>query len=122
MLKKHPLFLLILPVATALRIGKLGGKQLWVDEIIQALDSSHSTIKEILLAARSEIAAAPLDLLIQHYAIILLGRSEFSLRLHAAIFGILTVATLYYITRVLLGNPVATIASLLYALYPLHHH
>lgn len=121
-LQKYAFFLFILPLTVGLRFYDLGGKQLWVDEIIQATDASHHSLIQIFLAVRQELAAAPLDFLAQHFVISLLGASEFSLRLHAAIFGVLAVATLYYLTKMIFDSSTATFTALLYAVYPLHHH
>lgn len=120
--QERTFFLLVLPLAIFLRIYKLGEKQLWTDEIIQALDSSHTSLAALLHAVREEIAAAPLDFIIQHFFIHWFGSSEAALRLHAAIFGILTVVVFYYLARLFLSDHGAILASSLYAVYPLHLH
>src|SRR5262249_2835791 len=121
-LQKHTFWLVILPVAAFLRIYQLGGKQLWLDELIQAMDASLSRGEDVLRAVRAGIGAVPLDFLVEHYVIMALGRSEFSVRLHAALFGVLTLIVLYYLTRGLFDERTAKTAACLYAVYPLHHH
>src|SRR5712675_2373699 len=116
-------FWIILGLAAAIRFYDLGGKQLWLDEIIQAIHSSPQlSFSAVLRGVTDDRGAAPLDYLIQHYVSSALGKSEFVLRLHAAIFGVATVAAIYYLSRMLLGSPAALMSAGLYAVYPLHHH
>lgn len=116
------IFSAILTLSACLRVYKLGEKQLWVDEILQVLHSSPAGLRAILLGVREDTGSAPLDYLIQHLFIITLGTSEWSARLHAALFGIIAVGLLYSVARILGHHSVATLSALLFAVYPLHHH
>ncbi len=123
--KTQPLvwkFWLVIFFAAFIRFFGLGGKQLWVDEIIQAIHSSPKPLTEMLRAVTEDRGATPLDYVIQHWVANLLGPSEFTLRLHAAVFGVLTIAALYYIGRAISNQRAAMLAAALYAVYPLHHH
>ncbi len=136
-------FVALLASAAGLRLAGLGGKQLWLDEIIQALHSSPElSLAQVLGKVTQDRGATPLDYLIQHFVSLLLGQSEFALRLHAAILGTATIAALYVLCRRLLEAPsggkdaavpaadairperpgAALMAAGLYAVYPLHHH
>jgi mannosyltransferase len=115
-------FWFVLIFGTLIRFWELGHKQLWLDELIQAVWSSPSSLREVLKNVASYQAQAPLDCIVQHYLADLLGQSEFAVRFHAALFGTLTILVLYYLVRSVFGERVALITSILYAVYPLHHH
>lgn len=119
-LKEHTFLLLIFPLAVLVRLFKLGEKQLWLDEILQALHTSKGSLSQVLKAATTDRGAAPLDYVIQHLTISTFGRSAFAARIHAATFGIIAVVVLYYLARRLAGTRVANLATLLYAVFPLH--
>jgi uncharacterized membrane protein len=114
---------LVLAFAAAIRFYSLAGKQLWLDEIIQAIHSAPQlSLGEVLRGVMADRGAAPLDYLIQHYLTRLVPPSEFTLRLPAALFGTVTIALLYRLLRILLDRQIAFVAAALYAVYPLHHH
>ena len=104
-----------------IRFLGLGHKQLWLDELIQAVRSSPSSLSGVLKSVADDRAQAPLDYIVQHYLAGQLGHSEFALRFHAALFGTLTILALYYLARSVFDERVALITSILYAVYPLHH-
>ena len=116
-------FCWILAFAAILRFVALGHKQLWLDEVIQAIHTSpRLSLRQVLTGVTYDRGAAPLDYLIQHYFLRIIGQSTYNLRLQAAFFGALTVIVLYVFVQGLLGRNVALISSALYAVYPLHHH
>jgi uncharacterized membrane protein len=116
-------FWIILAFGAAIRFYDLGGKQLWLDEIIQAIHSSPQlSLAGVLRGVTDDRGATPLDYIIQHYVSAALGQSEFVLRLQAALFGIATIAAIYYLFRMVLGARVALLCAGLYSVYPLHHH
>ena len=115
-------FWFVLIFGALIRFLGLGHKQLWLDELIQAVWSSPSSLREVFKNVASYRAQAPLDYIVQHYVAGLLGQSEFALRFHAALFGTLTILVLYYLVRAVFDERVALITSILYAVYPLHHH
>jgi mannosyltransferase len=112
----------IVAVAAFLRFYRLGEKQLWLDELLQVIHSSPHQLNQLLLAITKDRGATPLDYLVQHLFVALLGHSESAVRFHAALFGTLSVVVVYLLTRDLLDRRTACLASLLYAVYPLHHH
>lgn len=116
-------WLLLLALASGVRLVGLGHKQLWVDEIIQALHSIPETLAGVLEAARIDCGSAPLDYLIQHFTLRNLPLPlEWAARLHAALFGIAGVLLLDALGRRLLGPRVGRLAAFLFAVYPLHQH
>lgn len=116
-------WLLLLALASGVRLVGLGHKQLWVDEIIQALHSIPETLVGVLEAARIDCGSAPLDYLVQHLTLRNLPLPlEWAARLHAALFGIAGVLLLDALGRRLLGPRVGRLAAFLFAVYPLHQH
>jgi uncharacterized membrane protein len=114
-------FWFVLIFGALIRFCGLGHKQLWLDELIQAVRSSPSSLRSVLESVADDRAQAPLDYIVQHYLARVLGQSEFALRFHAALFGTLTILVLYYLVRTVFDERVALITSILYAVYPLHH-
>jgi len=112
----------IFALAVFLRFYRLGDKQLWLDELLQVIHSSPQRFRELLLAITEDRGSTPLDYLVQHVFVTVLGHSEFAVRFHAALFGALSIPVLYLLSRDLLDRRTAYLASLLYAVYPLHHH
>jgi uncharacterized membrane protein len=115
-------FWFVLIFGGLIRFWGLGHKQLWLDELIQAVRSSPSSLNGVLKSVADDRAQAPLDYVIQHYFAGLLGQSEFALRFHAAFFGTITILALYYLVRSVFDERVALITAILYAVYPLHHN
>lgn len=124
--KMHATLLLLLIIfgACSIRFIGLGEKQLWVDEIIQVLHSRPDSIREIFKSAAEDRGAAPLDYVIQHFVMKAVGsQNETSARLHAAIFGSISVVLVYGLALGLLGESrIALISAALFAIYPFHHH
>lgn len=109
----------IILLGAVLRLVALGHQSLWGDEINVAVAATGS-IGEVLEGARSHVSAPPLDYVVVHYLSILLGRSEFALRLGAAAWGILSIPLIYLLGERIAGRPVGLLAALLLATSPLH--
>jgi uncharacterized membrane protein len=90
-------FLIILSLGIFLRFYGLTQPQLWLDEIIQIVRFSHVTLIENVYDLRQEIAAVPLDYMIQRLFLRMWGVSEFSARFHAALFGTLSLFCIYWL-------------------------
>jgi uncharacterized membrane protein len=114
----------ILVLAALVRFLGLGAKQLWLDEILQLLHSRPDSISGIFAAVTQDRGGAPLDYLIQHVFISnLSGAVEWTARVHAAIFGVLSVWLVYLVCRELFANQrLALMSALLFCFYPFHHH
>jgi mannosyltransferase len=114
----------ILASAALLRFWGLGVKQLWLDEIIQAIHARPGSLREILTGVARDRGGAPLDYLVQHLFLTFLPAPlEVAARVHAALFGVAAVAMVYFVCRKLLADDsVSLMAALLFAFYPFHHH
>lgn len=123
-LNPRSVLLLILLFSSAIRFIGLGEKQLWVDEIIQAVHSTPDSIQEILKGVAEDRGSAPLDYVVQHYVMKAFGqRNEISARLHAAVFGSISILFLYLVSWNLFHNRrIALLSGALYGLYPFHHY
>ena len=90
----------ILGVGFLHRLLFLGSRQLWTDELMQARIIKSASVGDILARLREGMdLASPLDFFIQKGMTLLLGDSSWALRLHAVIFGTLSIWILYRIVR-----------------------
>ncbi len=113
----------ILGVGFLHRLLFLGTRQLWTDELMQARIIKSSSVAEMLVRLREGMdLASPLDFFIQKGMTILLGDSSWALRLHAVIFGTLSIWIFYRIARFLFSERVALYSAALFAFYPLTYH
>jgi len=88
----------ILVVAIILRFFNLGLQSLWYDEIVTLQISSH-TFLEIWGYMMGGEYNPPLFYWVAHYALPILGGSEFGLRFVPMIFGILAIIPTYYLGK-----------------------
>ncbi len=114
--------ILIMTAGALLRLIGLGDRQLWLDELIQLQRFSGPDLVDNVLALRSEIAATPLDYVVQSVVVSLLGHSEFAVRCHAFLFGSLSLPVFFLIARRLFDRRTAILSLVLFAVYPLHYH
>jgi uncharacterized membrane protein len=116
--------LLIFLFSLAIRLIGLGEKQLWVDEIIQAVHSTPDSMQELLKGVADDRGSAPLDYVVQHYVMKAIGqRNEFSARLHSAIFGSVAILLIYLVGLNLFhDNKLALLSSALFGVYPFHQY
>ncbi len=113
----------ILALGLTFRAVFLGRRQLWTDELMQALTLRTDSVAGLLENLRRGMALpAPLDYFIQKGFVVLFGEAAWALRLHAAILGTLSLWLFYRIGRTLFGERVAVYATALFAFYPLHQH
>ncbi len=114
---------IVLFLGFAFRLVFLGRRQLWTDELMQALALRADSIPGLLENLRNGLAwPAPLDCLIQRGFVVLFGEAAWALRLHAALLGSLSLWFFYRIACTLFGPRVALYATALFAFYPLHQH
>jgi len=106
---------LILLIALALRLYRLGEQSLWFDE-------THSWFQTTLPLrdCLKDIAPYPPLYYILLRPIALIGRSEFGLRFSSVAAGVLGVAIAYQAGRLLEGRRLGLLAALLCALNPFH--
>ena len=105
------------------RLAFLGFRQLWIDEILQAIITRAISLPEMMMRLRdAQSAPAPLDYLAQKAVITILGETAWTLRLHAAVFGTLSLWFFFRLARLVFTARVAVYATFLFSFYPLHHH
>lgn len=114
-LKDYWIIISIMFVAAVLRFHTLGDRSLWMDEIWQVNFYYSDSIRELIDNAATQHAQPPLDYLIGYLLMKVFPFSEMIVRLPATIFGILTVYTVYILTKHLYSRRAAVIASLLTA-------
>jgi len=112
--------LLVILLATGLRLSALGARSLWFDEIAQVTTASEFGATDIIRLHLDQ-ATAPLDHLITD-AVVWLGRSEYLLRFPAACFSVLTVALCFALGRTMFGPLEGLIAAFLLAISAFHIH
>jgi uncharacterized membrane protein len=114
---------ILLGVGCLHRLSFLGARQLWTDELMQARIIKSASAGEIIsrLKGRMDLAS-PLDFFAQRGVTALLGNETWALRLHAAIFGVLSIWIFYRIARFFFSDRTALYSSVLFAFYPLAYH
>ena len=105
--------LLILLLAGALRLYKIGGESLWLDETFSINDAHHS-VHDILTVPRTGLNP-PLYYLLLHGWMRLVGDSAVAVRVPSAIFGIAAVAVLFLVGLELRGVALGLAAAFLSA-------
>ncbi len=120
-MKKY--LVVILGIGFLHRLLFLGTRQLWTDELMQARIARSGSVTEILRHLRGGMdLASPLDFLVQRGMTLLLGDSTWALRLHAVIFGTLSIWIFYRVARFLFGERAALYSATLFAFFPLAYH
>lgn len=114
----RPIVLLCLvAVGFALRLHGLGRESLWYDELLQ-LDIAQLPLPDMFGRLRGH-TAVPLDYLVAHFWVGF-GRSEFWVRLPAALAGTLTLPLVYRLGRALLGPGPGLLQAALLTVSPFH--
>lgn len=108
---------LIFGVGASLRLYGLNFQSLWHDEALQFYVATQNSFSELLHQTRS--FHPPLSFLINH-VFLLLGESDFFLRLPSALFGIASLPLLYILGRDLTSSREAVIAVFVLAISPFH--
>jgi uncharacterized membrane protein len=119
-LKRWPdlLAMVITILAAVLRLYHLDANSLWIDEIGQVWHARQG-FSQALYAAKVHVAAMPLDYIIT-YLVSMLGKSDFVVRLPAAVFGICSVLLTYWMGKRLFDPAVGLCAAFLLAISPMH--
>lgn len=113
------MLMIILTLGVFLRIYHLGTRSLWIDEAIQATAAGSRSISEIFASINIQAASPPLDFLFTRF-FLLLGKGDFFVRLHAAVFGILSVYFIYKIGRLLFNKTVGYISAFMLSVSTYH--
>jgi 4-amino-4-deoxy-L-arabinose transferase-like glycosyltransferase len=105
------------------RLAFLGQRQLWTEELMQALISRASSARDLLNGLREGMyLPAPLDYFVQKGVVLVLGESEWALRLHAVLFGTLSILFFFRIAHLLFGKRTALYSTFLFLFFPLQYH
>jgi 4-amino-4-deoxy-L-arabinose transferase-like glycosyltransferase len=108
---------LIIGLGGALRLYGLDFQSLWNDEGLQYYVATQNSLSELFYQTRS--FHPPLSFIINH-VFLLIGDSDFLLRLPSALFGIASLPVLYVLARDLTSKREATLAVLVLAISPFH--
>jgi hypothetical protein len=115
------ILVIIVGLAAVLRLYKLGEESLWFDEIGHLQVTSMQGFVPILEGVKHHRGAAPLDYLILHaYLLIIRPHSEFGFRLPYAVYGVLSVASLYFLGKKIHGTILGLSSALLLTVSPAH--
>ena len=112
-----PLIILTL-IALILRIWRLDGVSLWLDEIAQ-IRATSTSLQQAIQAARWHFGAAPLDYLVMHFTSYL-GLTAEWLRLPSALLGCAGVFLSGLFACRAFGNRVGVLSVFLLTVSPLH--
>ena len=110
------LFLLILLFGTFLRFYKITEEGFWLDELFQ-INATLNPLSEMFDYLPKD--KPQLDYIIQHF-FMKFGNDEFHARLHAAIFGILSIIAIFFLGKRLYGERVGLISAFLLSISPVH--
>ncbi len=110
--------ILIIFLAFALRMLRLDFQPLWWDEGYSVYFASMSLPS--MIEATSLDIHPPLYYALLRGWILLAGPSPFSLRLFSVLIGTITIPIFYFFSRLLLGEALAKVATLLLACSPFH--
>jgi 4-amino-4-deoxy-L-arabinose transferase-like glycosyltransferase len=115
------LLVLIVVIASFLRLWHLGHQSLWIDELGSLLTALPSLAEIPAQALRHDAFEPPLYFWLLHGMIHVAGPSEWALRLLSAVAGSLTVPVVWLLLReVTQRAPIAHTGALLLATNPLH--
>jgi 4-amino-4-deoxy-L-arabinose transferase-like glycosyltransferase len=108
---------LVIAVGGILRLYGLDFQSLWLDEGLQYHVAAHNSITELFFQKRS--FHPPLSFAINHF-FLLIGESDFLLRLPSALFGIASLPVLYVLAKDLTSARNSLFVVLVLAISPFH--
>lgn len=124
MTRSHPLVLLAIAVAFALRLYRLGAQPIYGDEGLSVLHASEDLPRMLWhladVGAQGEGGHPPLFHVTLRYWMALFGHSEMAMRYLPLVYGTLSIPVLYAVARRLAGDGVAVLAAWLMAVSPFH--
>jgi len=100
-----------------LRFAGLGEESIWLDEAT-SLIIARMDLPSVIAWAAADVHP-PLYYMVLHFWL-RLGETEYAIRALSAVFGVLTIVTVYSLARDLLGRRAAILSAVLLALAPLH--
>ncbi len=105
-------------LGAGLRLHALQAHSLWFDEILTAMRSREEL--GWLLWGSPPVRFRPVSYVLTHFFLLLLGESDFIVRLPSVMEGVLSIAVMYKVGTALYGRIEGTIGALLLALSPFH--
>ncbi len=119
--RKWVIFAIILCVALWLRFWGLAKAELGADAILSVETARKPDVISVLQHIRREHqGAAPLDFLILHWWINLVGETNLTVQVPAVVWAMLTIVLVFFIGRRLAGDATGLWAMFLLAISPLH--
>ena len=116
--KVFSIFLVILVLGCCLRLYQLGEKSLWTDELVTIANAKNIVdIKAFLAHTRSDDLPKFYSLLFKYWMV--LGTSEFTMRMLSVIFGCLLIPVTYVSGRLFFDTKTSLCAAFLTAISPL---
>jgi 4-amino-4-deoxy-L-arabinose transferase-like glycosyltransferase len=109
--------LLVTALFAVITVALLGALPLWLDEILQLMETRDPSVAQMLVELPRNSGASPLGYLVQHCTLGLTGYSIQKARLPAAAFGIATVLAVAFLAAEL-GVRYNWLAAALFAVFP----
>lgn len=116
--KSHSAMIVIIALSFVFRIAYLDTQSLWWDETF-SIGLSSVEIPDLLDAALHYRVHPPLYYLLLHFWQSL-GRSPFLVRAPSVFFGVLSVAIIFALGRLLGGNELGSLSAFLFSMAPFH--
>jgi mannosyltransferase len=110
------LLVLILLLAFALRLYRLGYQSIWYDEAV-SIHLATKDLRGITQHTAGDIHP-PLYYYLLHFSVDIAGSSEFSVAFFSLVFGMMIIAVCYRLGADVYGRPVGLLAAFLLALSP----
>jgi 4-amino-4-deoxy-L-arabinose transferase-like glycosyltransferase len=111
-MKKMVFALVLIIIGGAILRGiDLGKESLWTDEAFSLSHAQQDTLPQLITAVEGREAAPPGYYLTLHYWIPLFGSSAAAIRLLSVLFSILSLVTLFFITKEIKNTKTALLAT-----------
>ena len=107
----------VVTVGAAVRFYNLGGKSLWLDEVVSSQATSINSFADLIAWVKADVDQVPLFSTIT-WLLRGFGDGEVALRLPSAIEGTLTIVAVYVLAKQIYGFTTALLAALLMAVLP----
>lgn len=114
----HIWILMIILLAAALRLFHLGGQSLWRTEAWNYVYASVPFTNSLKMLVADNVSPSPDLLILRLY--LTMGKSEIIVRFPSVILGILSVAAIYRLGRLVKNHRLGLLSALLLTLNPFH--
>jgi len=108
--------IIIMVIGAVLRFYRISFQSLWIDEGA----TYYYVLNDVFGILTQTEQTPPPFYIIEHYSYVLLGHSELSLRLPAALFGIASIPAIYFLGKEIHSKNVGLLAAVALALSPFH--